>query len=381
MNQNEIIQKIREQKYIDLINAINPEDNDFLLFKSKSNDTFYLGFGSPKKLSASELDKCNEPVAIIGDFEASPEFILFDQYLFYKNGTLETKIKIDLKSFNGPIDDFRLKDIYYNQDQKQWEKMVLTALELIHQKQFKKMVLSRDITYSFEYLNPISFIHQLLANNDNAKNSFFIVHKEQATWKISMTPELLFEKENGLIRSMSLAGSTPRTKDEILNRQNEELLINDEKLALEHGIVTAELAQNFESLCEKYEVSPMNILKLDYIQHRLQTIVGKLKPKSQIDHIINLLHPTPAVGTMPKTNGIKMINQIENKKRGFYASPLGIHYQQYAEVAVMLRSATMTPNQIVLHSGCGITAGSNAQNEWDETENKTRPYKRLFNQQ
>jgi isochorismate synthase len=385
MNQNEIIQKIKNHKYIDLINSINTEhfnySSDFFLFKSKNNDTFFLGFGNQNKVTAENLENEKVPIAVIGNFEDDCQYIAFDQYIFYKNGTLDSKIKIDLKAETNPTEDFKLKDIKYNQDQGEWEKMVAMALELIHQNQFKKIVLSRDITYLFEYLNPLSFINKLLDNNELAKNSFLIINKQKETWQVSLTPELLFEIENGLIRSMALAGSTPRGLNEIINLENEQHLLNDEKLSLEHGIVTQEIVNNFSELCDRYEVSPVNILKLDYIQHRVQTIVGKLRHKMHIHHAIKLLHPTPAVGTMPKQNGIKIINQIENKKRGFYASPIGVHYKHYSEVAVMLRSATITDNQIVLHSGCGITIGSTAQNEWEETENKTRPYKRLFNQQ
>lgn len=385
MNQNEIIQKIKTHRYIDLINSINTDpsnySSDFFLFKSKNNDTFFLGFGSQKIIPTENLKDHKEPVAVVGDFEKECQYISFEQFIFYKNGTLDSKIKIDLKADASPNEDFKLKDIKYNQDQTKWDEMVAMALELIHQNQFNKIVLSRDITYLFDYLNPLSFINKLLDNNELAKNSFLVINKSAETWQVSMTPELLFEVDNGLIRSMALAGSTPRGADEKINQENEIQLLDDEKLALEHGIVTKEIVNNFESLCDKYEVSPVNILKLDYVQHRLQTIVGKLKNKMQIHHAINLLHPTPAVGTMPKENGIKIINQIENKKRGFYASPVGVHYNQYSEVAVMLRSATISPNQIVLHTGCGITKGSIAKNEWDETENKTRPFKRLFNQQ
>nr|MBP9186254.1 chorismate-binding protein [Bacteroidia bacterium] len=49
------------------------------------------------------------------------------------------------------------------------------------------------------------------------------------------------------------------------------------------------------------------------------------------------------------------------------------------ELFVNIRCCQLFTNTALLYSGAGITAGSNAQKEWQETQGKLNTIKSLFN--
>ena len=84
------------------------------------------------------------------------------------------------------------------------------------------------------------------------------------------------------------------------------------------------------------------------------------------------LHPTPAVCGLPKKEAFEFIQENEGYDRGFYAGYLGIDSQRRTkEYFVNLRSAEFCQNQIKIYVGGGVTAESNPQKEWEETELKS----------
>ncbi|MFT5241628.1 MAG: menaquinone-specific isochorismate synthase, partial [Kiritimatiellia bacterium] len=86
--------------------------------------------------------------------------------------------------------------------------------------------------------------------------------------------------------------------------------------------------------------------------------------------LIAALHPTPAVGGTPSADAVARIAELEPFGRGWYAGPVGWISADAAEMAVAIRSALVTQNQLSLFSGAGIVEGSTAESEWLEIENK-----------
>ena len=82
------------------------------------------------------------------------------------------------------------------------------------------------------------------------------------------------------------------------------------------------------------------------------------------------LHPTPAVGGLPQQKAINFIRERENFDRQFYAGFFGIETDNSARFYVNLRSMQLFKNGLVLYAGGGITAQSNPEAEWEETERK-----------
>lgn len=84
------------------------------------------------------------------------------------------------------------------------------------------------------------------------------------------------------------------------------------------------------------------------------------------------LHPTPAVGGVPADEAFALIAQLEGD-RGFYAGAVGwCNAAGDGRWVVAIRCAQLSPDRrtAVAHSGGGIVAESDPDDEVDETTTK-----------
>ena len=91
---------------------------------------------------------------------------------------------------------------------------------------------------------------------------------------------------------------------------------------------------------------------------------------SAID-IIEKLHPTPAVGGVPKKESLEFIGTHEGYDRSFYTGILGTIDSTKKQLFVNLRCAALQPNGLTVFVGGGITAASDPEKEWQEILGKS----------
>ena len=83
--------------------------------------------------------------------------------------------------------------------------------------------------------------------------------------------------------------------------------------------------------------------------------------------LVEELHPTPAVGGLPKAAAVDYILKQEGYDRSYYTGYLGpfAAFEQ-ANLFVNLRCAQFLPDAVQLYTGAGITTGSVPAREWEE---------------
>lgn len=87
--------------------------------------------------------------------------------------------------------------------------------------------------------------------------------------------------------------------------------------------------------------------------------------------VARALHPTPAVGGLPRAAAAELIAGLEISERGLYAGYVGyVESGQPSTLYVHLRCACLSAPQPTLFAGGGILADSDAMSEWHETEHK-----------
>jgi menaquinone-specific isochorismate synthase len=106
------------------------------------------------------------------------------------------------------------------------------------------------------------------------------------------------------------------------------------------------------------------------VQHLLTAIRAERKSGVSDADIITALHPTPAVGGLPRGPALVMLRMLEPYERGWYASPIGISSSSFADIAVGIRSAVVSGNELYMFCGAGIVRGSEPDAEWRELDNK-----------
>jgi isochorismate synthase EntC len=87
--------------------------------------------------------------------------------------------------------------------------------------------------------------------------------------------------------------------------------------------------------------------------------------------VLRALHPTPAVGGLPRDVALRFLSEREPVERGWYAGPVGwVSSAGDAEIAVGIRSALLEGDVAYLFAGAGIVQASDPEAEYLETEDK-----------
>jgi menaquinone-specific isochorismate synthase len=174
---------------------------------------------------------------------------------------------------------------------------------------------------------------------------------------------------------MSLAGSIGRSADPLADAELGQELLESAKDRHEHDLVVMSILSRLAPLTSQLEISPQpGIYKLSNIQHLFTPIRGTLNSADGILPLVEVLHPTPALGGSPRDLAMEFISRAEPVPRGWYAAPVGwIDYKLDGAFAVAIRSAVAQERRAWLYAGAGIVADSVPEKEWAETGLKFRP--------
>lgn len=257
--------------------------------------------------------------------------------------------------------------------------LVKKGIEAIRDKQFQKVVLSRQEIVSLTNNNPISIFKSLL----NTYTSAFVYiwyHPKVGLW-LGATPETLLKTQGNRFSTMALAGTQ-------IYKGKLDVEWND-KEKQEQQFVTDYIVSNLQSSVIKISKSKTETIKAGNLLH-LQTIIkgtlnfklslsGEALSKSEnFKHTLGVLHPTPAVCGLPKNKSKEFILNNENYNREFYTGFLGEINADNSELYVNLRCMQLKDNKAILYVGGGITKDSIPENEWEETLNKAQIIKRVL---
>lgn len=259
------------------------------------------------------------------------------------------------------------RDIFPNE----WKVLVEEAVERLDE-DFKKVVLARQKLITFESKAKRLYLIRRLKNEENTYTIYY--EKGKSTF-VSKTPEKLFSIAGGQLRTNAIAGSIQRIEEGSENDKQKEFLLNDEKNLFEHRVVRESIVSDIAPFSQglNYKKVPL-LLENKFIYHLYTPIQAMLKDDADEFNILKQIHPTPAVGGLPKEQAKDYIKEHEYGTRGLYAAPLGIiHEDKDCEFAVGLRSMLITARSATLFAGCGIVKGSDPEAEFLETEVKFTP--------
>ena len=265
-----------------------------------------------------------------------------------------------------------LKDII-EIDPEAWKQTVTDVVGSFENSELKKVVLARELRLHFkDEVQAESVLANLL---ENQKESFTFAFESNGDCFIGASPERLVKKDGARLFSACLAGSIARGSTPEEDEKLGEELLTDQKNLIEHQYVVDMIKEAMEETCDEVILPEQPaLMKMKYIQHLYTPVIGKNREGTSLLHLVNRLHPTPALGGLPKQAAIEKIRDIEQLDRGLYAAPVGwMDYQGNGEFAVAIRSGLIQGNEASLFAGCGIVADSNAESEYKETSIKFRP--------
>lgn len=254
----------------------------------------------------------------------------------------------------------------------QWQDTVATAVQRINAGEMRKVVLAREVLLCAERNIPCGpLLENLKADYPQA---YLFAFSRGDSCFLGATPERLVRMARGTLNTVALAGTCPRGLHEQHDAELGQALMSSNKDRYEHTLVVQTLREALQPYCAMLEIpSQPQLYRLANVQHLLTPVSGRVHPQVPLLQVVQALHPTPAVGGLPRREAMAYIRQYEQLDRGWYAAPVGwMNAEGDGEFAVALRSALIHGCQAHLFAGCGIVAESDPRSEYEETCLKLR---------
>ena len=251
-----------------------------------------------------------------------------------------------------------------------WTAAVRRAIDRISGGPLAKVVLAREV--AVESARPFARRRVLAHLRDTHPSSF-----TYATGGfVGASPELLVRRRGVRVLSRPMAGTALRGVDRADDERLGSALVSSAKEAEEHALVVEAVRSALEPVCgEMVATAGPELVRLATVTHLATTVAGHLaEPAPSALALAGLLHPTPAVGGLPRADALTAIAELEGFDRGLYAGPVGwVDSRGDGDWAVALRCAQLDGRRARLVAGAGIVADSDPDAEWSETEAKLLP--------
>jgi len=256
----------------------------------------------------------------------------------------------------------------------EWSAAVEKSVSQIKSGALEKVVLARDeVANSDKAIDPAALIQSL--ESEYPSTWLFLVDN-----LIGATPELLVRLSKSLVTSRVLAGTIRRTGDEERDLALAGSLAKSSKDLEEHEYAVRSVAEALEPFASSTNVpdAPF-VLHLPNVMHLATDVTGVINDsasKVDIFKLIAALHPSAAVCGTPTDAARNLISELESMNRARYAGPVGwIDAHGDGEMGIALRCGEFSADQksIRLFAGCGIVAGSSADQELAESQAKLLP--------
>ncbi len=265
-----------------------------------------------------------------------------------------------------------------NPDRKAWKRRIGLALAAIERGTLEKIVLARKSTFTFSG-RPDAIALLARARKAMPGCFHFAIQPDERMAFVGASPERLYERKHNHVWSEAVAGTRPRGHTREADKRLATELMESDKDRREHEFVRRSIIEGIGPFSASYSVETVpSVMQLSHGQHLQARMQAALRRDVSDADLVLSLHPTPAVGGVPREASLEMIDQLESFDRGWYAGPVGWIGSEGAEFAVAIRSGLIFDNKLALYSGAGIVSGSVWEREWDEIEQKIEGFTSLF---
>ena len=217
----------------------------------------------------------------------------------------------------------------------------------------------RRLTHADDGQSLRGLFSEILKNNPAPWACYFEV---PGVMIASASPELFLSRNGSTIKSSPIKGTQATNSQQF-----------GEKDQAENIMIVDLMRNDFGQICKSGTVEVPRLLSSEEhpgLQHLVSDVQGELLDDVSWKQIFIALSPPGSVSGAPKSSATKVItdNEID---RGPYCGALGWVQGDQAVLSVAIRTFWKDA-QINFGTGAGITWGSDARAEWEETQLKAK---------
>lgn len=188
------------------------------------------------------------------------------------------------------------------------------------------------------------------------------------------SPEVHVKSERGIANLRPIAGTAPRTGDQVQDEENCRIMLEDPKERAEH-LMLVDLARNDLSRIARPEsVRVTRFMEPENYSHVIHLVSDVVADLDEDKHIVDVLRESFPAGTVsgaPKVRAIEIIDETEKDVRNIYSGAVGyIGYNDFMDTCITIRTAYFTDQGNFIQAGAGIVQDSVPEKEYIEICNK-----------
>jgi para-aminobenzoate synthetase component 1 len=246
---------------------------------------------------------------------------------------------------------------------------VSKLLEYIHQGDIYEANFCMEFFAEKAVINPLE---KFLKLNAISQAPFTVFFKNNKQFLLSASPERYLKKEDKNLISQPIKGTAKRFLDPIEDEKSKNNLAQDPKERAENIMITDLVRNDLSRTAQKATVvvkELCGIYSFLQVHQMISTITSKMDAQYSAVDALRTTFPMGSMTGAPKLSAMKIIEELEETKRGLYSGAVGYFSPNGDfDFNVVIRSILYNKeNQYVSFSvGSAITSLSIPENEYDE---------------
>ncbi len=189
---------------------------------------------------------------------------------------------------------------------------------------------------------------------------------------LSSSPERFATVDRrGWVETKPIKGTTPRGSTPAEDEAHRAALRSDPRYRAENLMIVDLLRNDLSMVCAPGTVGVPVLMEVESyanVHQLVSTVRGRLREGIGTVEALRALFPAGSMTGAPKLRTMEVIAEVETSPRGVYSGAVGwISGDGRADLGVVIRSLVAHGGGYAFGTGGGITVGSDAVSEYDET--------------
>ena len=208
--------------------------------------------------------------------------------------------------------------------------------------------------------------------NEISQPPFAVFFKNNKHFLLSASPERYLKKQGDLLLSQPIKATAKRSSDPVEDEKSKIQLASDPKERAENIMITDLVRNDLSHTAQKGSVQVTElcgIYSFMQVHQMISTITSKLDPQYGVIDALKTTFPMGSMTGAPKISSMKIIDQLEESKRGLYSGALGYFTPDGDfDFNVVIRSILYNQEKryVSFSVGSAITSLSSPEKEYQE---------------
>jgi len=246
---------------------------------------------------------------------------------------------------------------------------VSKMLEYIHRGDIYEANFCMEFFAENAPINPLEIYQKL---NAISEPPFAVYFKNNQLFLMSASPERFLKKEGTKIISQPIKGTARRNADAVLDEQSKIDLESNPKERAENVMIVDLVRNDLSRTATKGSVEVEELCKIytfKQVHQMISTVVSQVENTTSPMEIIKTTFPMGSMTGAPKISAMKIIEELEETKRGLYSGAVGYFTPEGDfDFNVVIRSILYNSNHHYLSFSVGsaITSEATPEGEYEE---------------